>query len=140
MKRIVNFKSTHNGEHIKNSRKISEYQIFWWGWILRVKLGDLSKENLWHKGLGGVGGKKGIKNNNCKKVCCLLIIKNKETFYLVVVLSYIMLIVNFFSRKSPFYNSYPSGVIFKFILNKRLYTQKTCNLRIDVPFKGGKGG
>ena len=28
---------THNGEHIKNSKKISKNIIFWWGWVVRVK-------------------------------------------------------------------------------------------------------
>ncbi len=27
---------THNGEYIKNSKKISKNLIFWWGWVVRV--------------------------------------------------------------------------------------------------------
>jgi len=35
-KKIFFLQITHNGEHIKNSKKISKNFIFLWGWIVRV--------------------------------------------------------------------------------------------------------
>ncbi len=37
---------THNGEHIKNSKKKSKNLIFWWGWIVRVKKFSSQKRNI----------------------------------------------------------------------------------------------